>query len=64
MYGVDCSTMRVADSKQNRDHFGSSEGRSGESGYPMLRLATLMAVRSHLLANAAFTAVPRTASPS
>jgi hypothetical protein len=54
MYGVDCSTMRVADSKQNRDHFGSSEGRSGESGYPMLRLATLMAVRSHLLANAAF----------
>lgn len=54
MYGVDCSTLRVADSKQNRDHFGSSEGRSGESGYPMLRLATLMAVRSHLLANAAF----------
>ena len=38
MYGVDCSTMRVADSKQNRDHFGSSEGRSGESGYPLTLL--------------------------
>jgi hypothetical protein len=54
MYGVDCSTLRVADSKPNRDHFGGSEGRSGESGYPMLRLATLMAVRSHLLASASF----------
>jgi hypothetical protein len=54
MYGVDCSTLRVADSTQNRAHFGGSDGRSGESGYPMLRLATLMAVRSHLLASAAF----------
>jgi hypothetical protein len=54
MYGVDGSTLRVADSKQNRDHFGGAEGRSGDSGYPLVRLAALMAVRSHLLAAASF----------
>jgi Insertion element 4 transposase N-terminal/Transposase DDE domain len=54
MYGVDGSTLRVADSTQNRAHFGGAEGRSGDSGYPLVRLAALMAVRSHLLAAASF----------
>lgn len=54
MYGVDGSTLRVADSTQNRAHFGGAEGRNGDSGYPIVRLATLMAVRSHLLAAAAY----------
>ena len=52
----------VADSKQNRDHFGSSEGRTGESGYPMLRLATLMAVRNPTCWRTLRLAASRTAS--
>jgi len=54
IYGVDGSTLRVADSTQNRGYFGGAEGRNGESGYPLARLATLMAVRSHLIAAASF----------
>ncbi len=61
LYGVDGTTLRVADSVENRDHFGGS--RSGkheggrderESGYPLMRLVVVMALRSHLLAAAAF----------
>lgn len=54
LYGVDGSTLRVADSKQNREYFGGSNGARGESGYPLVRLVALMALRSHLLASAAF----------
>jgi hypothetical protein len=54
LYGVDGSTLRVADSPENRVHFGGSSGVRGESGYPLVRLATLMALRSHLMASAAF----------
>jgi hypothetical protein len=54
IYGVDGSTLRVADSTQNRAYFGGAEGRNGESGYPLARLAALMSVRSHLIAAASF----------
>lgn len=61
LYGVDGSSLRVADSVENRDHFGGhSSGRheggreQRESGYPLMRLVVLMALRSHLLAAAAF----------
>jgi Insertion element 4 transposase N-terminal/Transposase DDE domain len=54
LYGVDGSTLRVADSKENRAHFGGSTGARGESGYPLVRAVTLMALRSHLLASVAF----------
>lgn len=54
LYGVDGSTLRVADSDENRAHFGGSNGPRGKSGYPLVRLVGLMAVRSHLLASAAF----------
>jgi hypothetical protein len=61
LYGVDGSSLRVADSVENRDHFGGhSSGRheggreERESGYPLMRLVVLMALRSHLLAAAAF----------
>jgi hypothetical protein len=53
-YGVDGSTLRVADSAENRRHFGGSSGDRGESGYPLVRVATLMALRSHLLPSASF----------
>jgi hypothetical protein len=55
IYGVDGTTLRVPDSDENRRQFGGqSGGPRGESGYPMVRMAALMALRSHLLAGAAF----------
>jgi hypothetical protein len=44
--------LRVADSDVNRSHFGGTEGPRGDSGYPLVRIVTLMALRSHLLAAA------------
>lgn len=56
IYGVDGTTVRVPDSDANRKHFGSQEAGAGRgiSGYPLARLVTLMALRSHLLAGARF----------
>jgi hypothetical protein len=61
LYGLDGTTLRVPDSDENRDHFGShaaGAGWKGEdrgiSGYPLARLVTVMALRSHLLAAACF----------
>jgi hypothetical protein len=55
LYGVDGTTLRVADSDENRDHFGSANtGARGLSGYPLLRLVALMSLRSHQLAATAF----------
>lgn len=56
LYGVDGTTLRVADSAANRAHFGSQDagGDRGVSGYPLLRTVVLMAVRSHLLVAADF----------
>jgi hypothetical protein len=53
VYALDGSTLRVADSVENREHFGLATGRS-ESGYPLVRLAALIAARSHLIVAAAF----------
>lgn len=57
LYGVDGTTLRAPDSDENRAHFGGqpagTKGR-GESGYPLIRLVALMALRSHLLAAASF----------
>lgn len=54
LYGVDGSTLRVADSEENRAFFGGPHGPRGPSGYPLVRMVGLMALRSHLLASAAF----------
>jgi hypothetical protein len=56
LYGVDGSTLRVADSDENRAFFGGTKTHRGISGYPLVRMAGLMALRSHLLASAAFGA--------
>jgi hypothetical protein len=50
VYGVDGTTVRVPDSPENRAHFGGQRGRSGDSGYPLVRMVTLMALRTHQLA--------------
>jgi hypothetical protein len=44
--------MQIADSEVNCTHFGSTEGPRGDSGYPLRRIFTLVALRSHLLAAA------------
>src|SRR6202000_455279 len=56
-FALDGSTLRVADSEENREHFGLADGRS-ESGDPLVRLAALIAARSHLLGAAAFGHCP------
>jgi hypothetical protein len=54
VYGVDGTTVRLPDSQANREHFGYCVSSRGESAYPMARLVTLMALRSHLLVTARF----------
>jgi hypothetical protein len=54
LYSVDGTTLRVPDSIENREHFGLAGGPRAASGFPTVRLASLMALRSHLLAAASF----------
>ena len=55
LYGVDGTTFRVPDSEENREHFGlASGGNRGSSGYPLVRMVGLMALRTHELAAASF----------
>jgi len=51
VYGVDGTTVRVPDSPENRAKFGEqgAGGKRGMSGYPLVRVVTLMVLRSHLL---------------
>ena len=55
LYGVDGTSLRVPDSPANREYFGGQSGRNeSDSGYPLVRMAILMSLRSHLLAAASF----------
>ena len=55
LFAIDGTTLRIADSDENREHFGlASGGNRGLSGYPLVRIAALLAVRSHLLLAAEF----------
>jgi len=50
LYGLDGTTMRVADSPENRAAFGSLDSGLGRvSGYPIARIVAMMALRSHVL---------------
>jgi hypothetical protein len=55
VYGVDGTTIRVPDSPDNRGFFGDqwAGDQKGLSGYPLARVVTLMALRSHIVAAAA-----------
>src|SRR5713226_3635821 len=54
VYGLDGTTLRVADTPANVATFGRPGSRHGEgAGYPQLRLAALSVLRHHLLAAAA-----------
>lgn len=56
IFGIDGTSLRLPDSPANREHFGghSSTEEKGQSGYPLGRLVTLMALRSHLMLGARF----------
>lgn len=54
VYGVDGTCLRVPDSEENCEHFGKHESGRGKSAYPQVRVVTLMALRSHLLAEVRF----------
>lgn len=49
VYGMDGTTMRVADSPENRAAFGGQRSQRGECGYPQVRVVAMMALRSHIL---------------
>lgn len=50
VFGVDGTTLRVPDSAENRKAFGSI----AESNYPIVRLTTLMALRSRVALDCSF----------
>jgi hypothetical protein len=53
VFAIDGTTMRVPDSADNRATFGlASGGDRGDSAYPLVRMAAVIAVRSHLIAEA------------
>lgn len=56
IYGVDGTTIRVADSPENRAAFGGQDAGAGrgESGYPLVRVVAMMALRSHILSGFRF----------
>jgi hypothetical protein len=60
LYGLDGTKLRVPDSLENRVHFGGhhnatkGDPQRNESGYPLLRVVALMALRSHLIAATRF----------
>jgi hypothetical protein len=61
LYGIDGTTIRVPDSEENRAHFGGQEGgvdRDGKdrgvSGHPLVKVVTVMALRSDLVSAACF----------
>jgi len=53
VYGVDGSTLRIADTPENEEAFGRPGSSRGRAAYPQLRLVSLMALRAHLLAGLA-----------
>ena len=54
VYGLDGTTLRVADTPENVACFGRPGSRHGEgAGYPQLRLVALSVLRHHLVAAAA-----------
>ena len=55
LFGLDGSTLRVPDSDDNRALFGGQSAGTarGTSGYPLVRIVIVMALRTHLLAGLA-----------
>lgn len=56
LYGIDGTTIRVPDTKENRRAFGgqTADEEHRDAGYPLVRLVALMALRSHVLSSVRF----------
>jgi len=56
VFAIDGALFRTQDMPELRAHFGSGNTSTNrQTPYPMLRLVTLMNVRSHVIANAAIS---------
>lgn len=53
VYGVDGSQLRIPDTPDNDQTFGRPKSGRGRAGYPQVRIAALMVLRSHVLAGLA-----------
>lgn len=51
-FALDGSKARVADSPENRAHFGGHRGKNGNSAYPLMRVVVVLDLASRLLFNA------------
>lgn len=51
LYGMDGTSLRVPDSVENRAVYGGQDagGGRGPSGYPLVRVVAMMALRSHIV---------------
>jgi hypothetical protein len=56
LYGIDGSTLRIADTPDNEAEFGRPGSARGQAGYPQVRAVALLVLRSHLLAGLALGA--------
>jgi hypothetical protein len=54
VYGIDGSSLRTADTEENRTDFGGWTAHKGDSSNPIVRVVVLMALRSHVLSAARF----------
>jgi len=53
LYGTDGTTLRIPDTEENEAEFGRPGTGRAQSGYPQVRLVTLMALATHILRGAA-----------
>lgn len=54
LYAIDGTMFRTEDTAECREHFGSANtSTKKESGYPVLKMTSLMNVRSHIMVKAA-----------
>jgi hypothetical protein len=53
-YAIDGTTLRTADTPDNRQHFGAQTYANVVSSYPQLRVVTLTALATHLVREVAF----------
>jgi Insertion element 4 transposase N-terminal/Transposase DDE domain len=55
VFGIDGSSLRIADTPENRAQFPGHPSRNETQGsYPLVRMVTLIALRSHLVLAASF----------
>lgn len=55
LFGVDGTNVRVPDSKENFEEYGTQNaGARGETAFPLVRAVTVVALRSHLLLAGSF----------